>query len=175
MEVPKFSTSRLQLRKIYSSDQEIIFKGLSHPAIIKYYGVSYSTLEETKEQMTWYENLEKSKSGFWWAIRMKENNQFCGAIGYNDYHKEHKKAEIGFWLFPKYWGMGIIQEAAQPVIEYLFQKLHLHRIEAFVERDNTNSEKLLKKLNFHHEGTMRECEIKDGNYIDIHLYALLHK
>ena len=84
-------------------DRENIYKGLSHPEVIQYYGVNYSSIEETEEQMKWYENLEKSGSGMWWSIRLKEDDSFCGAIGYNDYNQEHNKAEIGFWLLPGFW------------------------------------------------------------------------
>jgi len=63
--IPELITERLILRKIIELDHEHIYKGLSHPDIIKYYGIQYSTLEETQEQMNWYANLEKSNSGMW--------------------------------------------------------------------------------------------------------------
>lgn len=170
-----FKTSRLFLRKITINDHENIYKGLSHPEVIKFYGVSYSSFEETKEQMIWYENLEKSGAGLWWSIRLKNDNSFCGAIGYNDYNPIDHKAEVGFWLLPDFWGKGIIIESAETVLKHLFRETHLHRIEAFVEDGNKNSEKVLKKLGFRYEGTMKECERKNNRYIDIHLFALLNK
>lgn len=168
-----FTTSRLRLQKIERTDQQFIFKGLSHPEVIKYYGVNYSTLEEIEEQMIWYENLEKSGAGLWWSIRLKEDDSFCGAIGYNDYNPIHQKAEIGFWLFPEFWGKGIIKESAEKLIDFLFAEKRLHRLEAFVEGDNINSEKVLKKLGFVYEGTMKECEMKNQSFIDIKLFALI--
>ena len=47
----KQSTQNYYLRDILASDLEPIFLGLSHPEVIKYYGISYSSLEETKTQM----------------------------------------------------------------------------------------------------------------------------
>lgn len=171
---PELKTERLLLNKIGPTDQEFIFKGLSHPEVIKFYGVDYSTLEETKEQMNWYDNLEKSGSGMWWAIRLKDSGEFCGAIGINDYHDEFKKAEIGFWLFPEYWGNGIVKESAKEVINYLFENKELHRIEAYVEAGNINSSKTLQNLGFSFEGRMVDSEIKNGEYISVDLYALLN-
>jgi len=172
--IPELITERLILRKIIELDHEHIYKGLSHPDIIKYYGIQYSTLEETQEQINWYANLEKSNSGMWWAIRFKDLDKFCGAIGFNHYQKEHHKAEIGFWLFPEFWRKGIIYEASNSVIDHLFNKLKLHRLEAFVECENINSAKVLNKLGFQHEGKLRDYEMKNGNFISVDLLAKLN-
>jgi ribosomal-protein-alanine N-acetyltransferase len=50
----------------------------------------------------------------------------------------------------------------------------INRLEAFVEEDNNASAKLLEKMGFAYEGTMRDCEIKNGRYISLLIYALLH-
>ncbi len=171
---PNIITERLLLNKIETSDRQNIYKGLSMPEVIQYYGVNYSSLEAIDEQMNWYSNLEKSKSGLWWAIRLKGTKEFCGTIGFNDYQKEHRKAELGFWLLPKYWKKGFIQESADSIITYLFKQLEIHRLEAFVEAENKNSSSALLKLGFKHEGKMVDSEIKKGQYISIDLYALLN-
>ena len=84
--IPELKTKRLVLNKIKPSDNLNIYKGLSMPEVIKYYGVNYMSLEATEKQMNWYSNLEKSNSGMWWGIRLKNTEEFCGAIGFNDYH-----------------------------------------------------------------------------------------
>lgn len=144
------------------------------PEVIQYYGVNYNSLEATDEQMNWYANLEKSNSGLWWAIRLKDTKEFCGAIGYNDYQKEHRKAELGFWLLPENWGKGYIRESASEVIGFLFNKLEVHRIEAYVEAENKNSYSTLLNLGFKHEGRMVDAERKNGRYISVDIFALLN-
>lgn len=171
---PFFKTERLLLKKVQPEDHLNIYKGLSHPQVIRYYGVQYSSLEETEEQMKWYSNLEKSGSGMWWTIKLKENNHFCGAIGYNDLQEEHKKAEIGFWLLPEFWGKGFVMESAEKILEYLFEEIKIHRLEAFVEETNFNSSKVLGKLGFQYECTMEETEIKNGEYINVEFYGKIN-
>ncbi len=61
-------TNRLLLRQFLEADLENVFKGLSHPDVIKHYGVSYSTLEETKQQMKFFADLETNKTGQWFAV-----------------------------------------------------------------------------------------------------------
>lgn len=173
MAFPTLKTLRLELRQITENDLENIFRGLSHPEVIKHYGVNYSSLGDTWEQLEWYAELERTHTGIWWAIILAETGEFCGAIGYNSLSREHKKAELGFWLLPEFWGRGYVQEALEPVLDYAFQKLHLHRIEAFVETENFSSKKTLEKCHFQQEGILRESEIKNGRFISVTVYARL--
>lgn len=171
LEFPILRTNRLLLRQFIESDLENVFKGLSHPDIIKYYGVSYQTLQETKEQMKFFADLELNETGIWWAICSADHSTFYGAGGLNSLSKEHQKAEIGFWLLTPYWGQGIMTEAMPLICNYGFEKLGLHRIEGFVETNNINCKKAMAKLDFEHEGTMKDCEIKNGKFISLDIYA----
>ena len=170
-ENPTIKTNRLLLRPIVATDIDNIFKGLSHPDIIKHYGVNFQTLEATKEQMTFYADLQKDGTGFWFAVCSPDNKTFYGAGGLNSLSKEHKKAEIGFWLLTDFWGQGIMTEAMPLICDYGFDKLGLHRIEGFVESDNTNCKRAMSKLDFQYEGTMTDCEIKNGKFINLDIYA----
>ena len=170
-ENPTIKTDKFLLRQIVANDIDNIFKGLSHPDIIKHYGVNFQTLEATKEQMTFYADLEKGGTGIWFAVCSLDNKIFYGAGGLNSLSKEHKKAEIGFWLLTNFWGQGIMTEVMPLICDYGFDKLGLHRIEGFVESDNTNCKRAMSKLDFQHEGTMKDCEIKNGKYISLDIYA----
>ena len=172
---PQLQSQRLVLRRIVEDDLENIYKGLSHPNVIQYYGVNYKTLDETWEQLEWYAELERTYKGIWWAITSVENRIFYGATGFNNLSKEHRKAELGFWLLPEFQKRGIIQEAVPLIMEYAFQNLDLHRIEAFVETENVNSAKALRNLEFQHEGTMRDCEVKNGHFISLDIFSWLKK
>ena len=167
----RIQSNRLLLRPFIESDIEYVFKGLSHPDIIKHYGVSFDSLEATKEQMTWFSHLEKGGTGMWFAVCSLDNKIFYGAGGLNDLSKEHRKAEIGFWLLTDFWGKGIMTEAMPLICNYGFHKLGLHRIEGFVESDNTNCKNAMAKLDFQHEGTMKDCEIKNGAFISLDIYS----
>jgi ribosomal-protein-alanine N-acetyltransferase len=149
--------------------------GLSHPDVTKYYGVHFDTMEAAKEQMAWFANLERTGTGIWWAVCSSDNNTFYGAAGLNNLSTNHKKAEIGFWLLPDFWGIGILVEIVPLICRHGFYNLGLHRIEAFVETQNTNCKRAMTKLHFQHEGTMKDCEIKNGKFISLDVYAWVKK
>ncbi len=99
---------------------------------------------------------------------------FYGATGLNDISEEHKKAEIGLWLLPEYWGNGFMTEAIPLICEYGFTTFGLHRIERFVDSENINCKKSMSKLDFKFEGTMKDCEIKNNRFVSVDIYAKLN-
>jgi ribosomal-protein-alanine N-acetyltransferase len=171
---PIIETGRFTLRQFTDDDLGNVYQGLSHPDVIRYYGVSFDSLEATKEQMEWFKDLEAEEKGIWWAIVSKDRQIFYGAGGLNSLDKANHKAEIGFWLLPEYWGQGIMKEAMPRICDYAFTRLGLHRIEGFVDSQNKNCKNGLAKLDFHYEGTMRDCEHKNGEYISIDIYACIN-
>lgn len=170
---PNLVTSRLLLHEIKPEDQPFVFKGLSHPEVIPFYGVRYHSLEETSAQMAWYKTMEEDGSGIPWKISHLQTGESIGVICIYYYKPEHNKAEVGFWLLPKYWNKGFALEALNAAIDYWKNEKGLHRLEAFVEEGNNASSKLLKKAGFGYEGTMRDCEIKNGRYISLEIYSLI--
>ena len=167
----ELKTEKILLRDIEGSDIDTVFRGLSNPDVIKHYGVSFDSLEETKEQMKWFADTKQK----WFAICSADNNVFYGAGGLNDISKKHKKAEIGLWLLPEYWGKGIMKKVVPVICDYGFDKLELHRIEGFVDSENKNCKRAMSALDFEIEGTMRDCEIKNNKFVSIEVYSTIRK
>jgi ribosomal-protein-alanine N-acetyltransferase len=167
------ATERLLLRSFRQTDLENVFYGLSHPDVIQFYGVHYNSLSATQAQMDWFAALEKDKTGQWWAICSADDAVFYGACGFNGWSHQHQKAEIGFWLLPEHQGKGIMNEAMPIICHYAFKTMGLHRIEAMVETPNTASKKVLEKAGFMLEGTLKDCEVKNGQFISLDVWAKL--
>jgi ribosomal-protein-alanine N-acetyltransferase len=166
-EFPTIKTDRILLREITDLDLENIFNGLSNPDVIQHYGISFDSMEATKEQMIWF----SEKKQLWWAICSLDNQTFYGAGGLNDINDKEKKAEIGLWLLPNFWGLGIMKEAMPLISNFGFNQLKLNRIEGFVETDNKKCKKAMSKLDFQLEKTMKDCEVKNGKLISVDVYA----
>ncbi|MAW95004.1 MULTISPECIES: GNAT family N-acetyltransferase [unclassified Leeuwenhoekiella] len=164
---PTFKTDRLLIRAITDADLENIYHGLSNPEVIKHYGISFDSLEATKEQMLWFADEKQ----MWWAICALDNQSFYGAAGLNDINHQEHKAEIGLWLLPQFWGKGIMKEVLNLISDYGLNQLNLNRIEGFVETENTNCKRAMAKLNFKLEKTLKDCELKNGKLISLDVYA----
>lgn len=167
------STERCLMRPIVQTDIADIFQGLSHPEVIRYYGVSYDSLQATQAQMDWYADLERKNTGRWWAVCTPSDQIFMGAVGVYNLSLNHRKAELGFWFLPLFWKQGFATESLKAMIFHFCQSYSLHRFEAQVEPGNLASLKVLQKLEFQYEGTLRDCEIKGGHFISLDIFAWL--
>ena len=67
-----------------------------------------------------------------------------------------------------------MKEVLPLISDYGFNQLKLNRIEGFVETDNMNCKNAMSKLDFINEGTIRDCEIKNGKSISIDVYAKIN-
>jgi RimJ/RimL family protein N-acetyltransferase len=84
---------------------------------------------------------------------------------------ERCSAEVGYWLGETYWGRGIATAALQRICRYAFEDLGLRRVFATPILWNPGSFRVLEKAGFEKEGLMRNACIKDGNLMDMALYA----
>jgi ribosomal-protein-alanine N-acetyltransferase len=146
---PILTTERLTLRQLSLDDQPDILALRSDPIINKY--LDRQPAKTTEDAVNFInrvnENIEK-RIAFYWAITLTATKTFAGTICLFDLSGEKDSCEFGYELLTKFHGQGIMKEAAEVVIECVFQTLQLKKILAFTHRDNQNSTKLLEKLNF---------------------------
>jgi len=166
-------SERLRLSPMADGDLDHVYAGLSHPDVVRHYGVRYSSRDATREQLAWYAAIVRDGTGIWWSIRSLANGAFLGAIGLDHIVQRHRRGEIGFWLLPAHWGQGYVSEALPLVIDHAFRARGLHRLMGEVETDNAASARVLSRAGFVHEGTLRECELKDGRLVSLDIFALL--
>jgi len=97
-----------------------------------------------------------------------------GGIGLHPFDDVHRySAELGYWLGVAYWGRGLATEAVRAITKHGLANLGLERIQASVYTWNESSSRVLVKAGFEFEGRMRRHAFKDGQFVDMLLYALL--
>ncbi len=92
-------------------------------------------------------------------------------------HVDHamRTAQIGTWLGRDRWGSGANAEAKRLLLDFAFDRLLLHRIEARIAVGNSRSRRAFERLGAAREGLLRESFFKDGEYHDQHLYVILEQ
>jgi [ribosomal protein S5]-alanine N-acetyltransferase len=168
-------TNRLLLREITFQDTESIFAFRSNPDAMRYIGKPPATsINDAKELIRKIIDALNNNDGITWGITLADNNTVIGTIGFWRIAKEHYRAEIGYMLHPEYWNQGIATEAIEAVLEYGFDRLKFHSIEAFLTPENTASVKLLEKAGFKKEGHFKENYYFDGVFSDTAVYSKLN-
>ena len=173
---PNLETQRLKLRRLKITDVYEILTLRSNPEIMKYIPRPLIKTEvEALEFITTMDTNIDTNKVINWAITTKENDKLIGIIGYYRMKPEDYRAEVGYILSGEYHGQGIITEALQRVVQFGFEEMGLHSIEAVIDPDNFASEKVLLKTNFIKEGHFKEHQFFDGEFFDSVFYSLLNK
>jgi RimJ/RimL family protein N-acetyltransferase len=86
---------------------------------------------------------------------------------------EHRRAEIGYWIAPDVWNRGYATEACQRLIDFGFEFLNLHRIEARHFLRNPASGRVMEKLGMQQEGVERDWAIKWDRFESLAVYSIL--
>jgi RimJ/RimL family protein N-acetyltransferase len=81
--------------------------------------------------------------------------------------------ELGYGLVPSERGKGYCTEAAQLMVDYLFLSKDIVRIHATTHTKNVISQKVLEKVGFKREGTMRKCYFNRGEWTDMFIFSIL--
>ena len=168
------NTPRLTLRPLSGSDAEALYAMFSDPAVMKYWSTAaWTTLEPARELIV--EDTEALRTGrhLRLGIQTRADHRLIGTCSLFSFNHQCKRAEIGYCLARSAWKSGFMHEALCALIDYAFDDLGLHRIEADTDPRNLSSVKFLERLGFVKEGHLRERWIVEGQVSDSSLYGLL--
>ena len=108
------------------------------------------------------------------AFAIMVDDKVVGSIGIFRQGNIHSQtAELGYYIAEEYWGKGIMTEAVKQICEYVFGDSDIIRIYAEPFAYNIASCRVLEKVGFQYEGTLRSNAVKNGKVIDMKMYSLL--
>ena len=169
-------TERLILRKTIESDAEPMFDNWANDDKVTKYLTwqPYESAEQLHDSYHQYLMESQKKNDFYdWKIVLKEINQPIGSIGVVSQREDIGEVEIGYCLGYNWWRQGIMTEAFNRVIEFLFEEVGVNRITAKHDMNNPNSGRVMMKCGLQHEGTQRQAGKNNQGICDIAIYAIL--
>jgi ribosomal-protein-alanine N-acetyltransferase len=109
----------------------------------------------------------RNGSGYHWAVRLKADNTFIGAVNLNPI-KGTSKLQIGAQLKRDHWRQNFASELLARLLEFGIHELRLPAVYGVFEIENKASRKLLKKLGFVFEEGFKEQEVE----LEVHKYTV---
>ncbi|WP_309609415.1 GNAT family N-acetyltransferase [Flavobacterium sp.] len=169
-------SERLILRQIKDSDVSEIFALRSNPEIMKYIPRPLvTTIEEALGHIKMIQDKIDTNEGINWAVTLRGNDKLIGIVGHYRVKWEHFRSEIGYMLLPEYSGQGIITEVVELLVDYGFNKMKMHSLEAIIDPRNHASARVLEKNKFIKEAHLIENEFYNGEFLDTIIYSLIKK
>ena len=171
----KIKTERLFLRRRTIDDAPQEFK-------------NYQSDDEVTKHLTWqaYKNPKDAENYLKTQVLANyENKNFCNwAISYNEevigaidarIDEDKLSAMIGYCLGKAWWGQGIMPEALNAVINYLFS-CGIVRVWAYHHVENPNSGRVMEKCGMEYEGTLRKyAKDNQGRLRDVKVYSIINE
>ncbi|MDD7909041.1 GNAT family N-acetyltransferase [Pseudovibrio exalbescens] len=163
---PRLESERLILRGFEPADLDSSYALRNQEVVYQYISGKPSTRQEC-----WYRLLRAT--GMWafkgygsWAIEQKDSGAYLGEIGLFETKSNFSLAngnlpEMGWMLFPEYFGKGFASEAAQTVLAWATDHLKDREIYCLVDPVNTSSVRLAKRLGFVETGRYLNDGIED--------------
>lgn len=105
---------------------------------------------------------------------IRYRNQPVGMISFNRINKEHRHAEIGYWLGNQWHHKNIMHRAVTALLTIGFTEYNLHKVIINVDINNDASNHVAQKLNCHLDGTKRDDILySNGKFADMNEWTLL--
>jgi RimJ/RimL family protein N-acetyltransferase len=161
-------TERLLLRWLNAGDSTFILELLNEPSWLRYIGdKDVKTIQDAERYIESGPVEMYRRLGFGlYLVELKENGAPIGICGLIK-REALLDVDLGFAFLPRFWSNGYAFESASAVMSYARRALGLSRIVAILSPDNHRSAKLLEKLGFRLDSTVR---LKPGGD-ELKLYA----
>ena len=173
----EFETERLILRKITNEDAKDLYENIynNFEYYKYYYNFPVKDFEEYSKLVEKYDTWYKNGNHFRWGIVLKENNKMIGLIQLHSKDNVNKNCKLAYILGYNYNGHGYMKEAAEKILDFAFDKLDFHRIEAEVVTVNNSSIKLAKSINMEEEKIRCESYLVNEKYYDQKVFVKIKK
>ena len=154
MTLAVLDTTRLLLRQLKETDVSAIYSLRSNEQVNQF--IDRPTAKDPEEARAFIQKITENES-YYWGITLKENGKMIGTICFWNLSADRKSAELGYELHPDYQGKGYMDEAIKEVIGFAFRS-GFTILEAYTQRDNLASTKLLLKHGFVHDEERKDPE-----------------
>ena len=174
--MPDLQTPRLVLRKLTMRDAPDIFHYSKDPEVARHVlWDAHRSIGDSRAYLRYMLRRYRGHEPASWGIEHLDSGRIIGTIGFMWIQEDNNAAEVGYSLAREYWNHGIMTEALRAVIQFGFDEMGLHRIEAQHETTNPASGAVMRKCGMQKEGTLRSRLYNKGKYVDVDLYAILRK
>ncbi len=176
LETPHLRTDRLRLRPFTDADVDHLFALHSNPAVMRYWdSPRWSDAARAQRFVAKCREIADEGTGARVAIERAADGAFLGWCGLIEWDPDYRSASLGYCLDEAGWGQGYATEAAHALLRWAFDTLDLNRVQSETDTRNLASARVLEKLGFVHEGTLREDCVVDGDVSDSWVFGLLRR
>jgi RimJ/RimL family protein N-acetyltransferase len=173
---PTLVTARLRLRPFDDADADALFALHSSAHVLRYWdSPPWRDRGRAERFLAACRAMAEDGTGVRLAVDRASDGEFLGWCGLTRWNPDYRSAALGYCYGEAAWGRGYGTEAARAVLHWAFDTLDLNRVQAETDTRNLASARVLEKLGFRREGTLREDCVVDGEVSDSWVFGLIRR
>jgi len=173
--LPVLCGTRIVLRELRKSDAASLFAMLTTEEVSRFISPPPSTVAGFERFIDW--TLRQRSAGTYacFAVTVGGDDTAIGIFQLRQLEPDFGTAEWGFAIGSEYWGTGAFKEGAELLLAFAFDTVGVHRLEARAAVKNGRGNGVLRKVGAVHEGVLRKSFLRNGEYLDQTLWAILEE
>jgi [ribosomal protein S5]-alanine N-acetyltransferase len=171
--LPVLTSGEVTLRELQLSDAPSLLAMLTTEEVARFISPPPTTVEGFERFIMWA-NAERQAGRYaCFAVVPRGMSAAVGIFQVRSLEPGFATAEWGFAIGSAFWGTGLFAAGAELVLDFSFDTLHVHRLEARAAVRNGRGNGALRKVGATCEGVLRRSFLRNGEYLDQHLWSIL--
>ena len=171
--LPVLSGPSITLRELRASDAPSLFAMLTSEEASRFISTPPSSIDGVERFIAWTQQERAAGIHACFGVVPDGMVDAIGIVQVRQADASFSTAEWGFALGSAYWGRGLFSEAAELVVNFAFDVMGVHRLEARAAVKNGRGNAALRKLGAVQEGILRRSFLRQGEYLDQVLWTIL--
>ena len=174
-QLPLLRGQKVTLRELRTSDAASLFTLLTAAEVARFISPPPTTVEGFERFIAW--TLRERTAGCYvcFAVTLPDSDTAIGIFQVRQLGRGFETAEWGFAIGSPFWGTGVFQEGAALVLDFIFNTLGTHRLEARAATVNGRGNGALRKLGAIPEARLRQSFLRNKAYLDQVLWSILEE
>lgn len=171
--LPVLRGRQIVLREIRPSDAQGLMEVLSAEEVSRFIWEPPSSIQVFETFIARSRSQRAAGACACYVVTLEGFDTAIGLFQIREVAPGFSTAEWGFAIGSDFWGTGVFTEAAGLALEFVFETLGSHRLEARSATRNGRGHAALRKVGAVQEGVLRKSLVRNGEYIDQMLYAIV--
>jgi ribosomal-protein-alanine N-acetyltransferase len=171
--LPTLRGKQVVLRELRASDAASLFALLTTEEVSRFISPPPNTVEGFERFIAWTIRQRSAGAYVCFAVTLQGFDTAIGIFQIRQLDPTFASAEWGFAIGSAFWGTGVFQDGAELVVDFAFETIGVHRLEARAAVQNGRGNGALQKLGAVQEAVLRKSFLRNGSYLDQVLYTIL--
>lgn len=171
--LPMLTNGAVTLRELRLADAPSLLALLGRQEVARFISPPPTTVEGFERFIAWAQHERAAGRYVCFAVVPQGFDTAIGLFQVRQLTPDFLNAEWGFALGVPFWGTGVFRAAAEKVIEFAFEVIGVHRLEARAAVANGRGNGALAKVGAVREGVLRKSFLRSGQYFDQAIWSIV--